>query len=231
MRAVLRLSLLTATFLAVGTLRADSISYTIKDIGAFTSYRTNNVGQSYSGTGFVGLYNFGGSGEFAHLFGIEDTAYSRTALNVDISGLAGATINSAYLNFVLKDGTSGTQNVTLTSFTADGSLEYFWNAPDNLGSSNYSVTGHSVNSLNVTSMLQNQVAAGADWFGLHLKGSNLYQWTYTYTGYGDTADEALVRLVVDYSPSEVPTPGSFVALIGMGGIGLVGLARRRRMAR
>ena len=45
-----------AMLVAVGQAQAGSITYTIEDIGTFPDYAIANTGQSYLGTGFVGLY-------------------------------------------------------------------------------------------------------------------------------------------------------------------------------
>jgi hypothetical protein len=196
--------------LAANQTQATVVTYTIEDIGTFANYTTLNSGQTYSGTGFVGLYEtaLNGSDMFGHLFGLEDVNFSRTALEVDVSGLAGATINSARLDFTLQNGASASQSVTATSFTANGNLGWFWTPPDTLGSATHTVVGQSPNSLDVTSLLAAQVAANATWFGLHLSGTSAYQWTYTWPGLGYDPDSANVRLVVDYSA--VPEPSTFV---------------------
>ena len=194
----------------------------ITDIGAFPDYTVNNTGQSYAGTGFVGMYP--STDRFAHLFGVEQSGFSRTAMEADIAFLSGATINSAVLSFNLLSG-SGTQNLTVTSFTADGTLEYFWNSPDNLGSVVASAD-IGANSIDVTGLVQSQATASASWLGLHVQGSTRNQWTYTYTGYGYGADSANVRLTIDYDAgtSAVPEPASAAVwglLASVCGIGAV----------
>ena len=196
---------------AAGQTRAGLIAYQIEDIGAFAGFTSPNTGQTYSGTGFVGMY---AANEFGHLFGLEGSDYSRTALQVDISALAGSTITSALLTFDLLDGSSATQNVTVTSFTANGNLGYFWTPPDNLGSDLFSVEGQTSNAFDITAFLQERINAGADWLGLHLQGSSQSQWTYTHGGAGYTSDRAGMRLIVDYTPAVVPEPSTF-AIFGI----------------
>jgi len=221
------ISLAAALTAALAT-HAASISYVITDIGTFEPYSVDNTGQSFSGTGFVGLYETArnGADQFVHLFGVEQNDYSRTALQVDISALAGATITSAYLSFDLIDGGAGPQDVTLTSFTADGTLEWLWTPPDVLGTLVRSVVD-SPNSLDVTSLLQERVSNGANWFGLHLQGSTEYMWTYTSAGEDGNPDSANVRLNVEFANVPEATPGS---VLGLAGITIGGLAvlRRRR---
>ena len=211
---------LVALMAVVSSADAEVQTYVIEDIGTSADYSTPDIGQSYSGTGFVGMY----ATEFVHLFGVEQTDHSRTALQADISGLGGVTIQSAFLSFDLTNGNDATQNVTVTSFTADGSLEHFWTPPDNLGSAVHSVTGLSSNVLDVTSFLRDRVAAGDDWLGLHLQGSTEYQWADTSTEFGANADEANVRLVVDYG-TDVPEPATLTLL----GVCAIALGCWRRM--
>jgi hypothetical protein len=232
-RAFTRAVIVGLGLLLAGRAHADSITYDIKDIGTFSSYTDTQTSDTFTGTGFVGLYgSTEGSISFAHLFGIEHSDYSHTALNVDVSGLAGSTINGAFLDFTLLNGYPETQSVTATSFDANGTLAYSFNPPSNLGFLTFPVNGLADNSLDVTPLLASRVGVGNNWFGLYLNGSSLYQWTYTYSGYGYNADSAKVRLVVDYTPGEVPDtpePNSLV-LLATGGLPLLGYLRRRKLA-
>jgi hypothetical protein len=208
---------------------ADSVTYTIPDIGSFKDFSSSDTSATFSGTGFVGLYGPRVGDGFNHLFGIELDNFSRTELNVDVSGLAGSTINSAFLSFDLKDGFADPQTVTATSFDANGALGYSFDAPSNLGTGSYPVNGLASNSLDVTSLLTDRISANQDWFGLYLQGSTVQQSTYAYDFPTSSilADRANVRLTVDYTPCVTPEPGS-MALLATGVLPLLGFRRRRR---
>ena len=198
-----------------GEVRAELLTYQIEYIGEFGT--TPNLGQVYSGTGYVGMWD----NHFVSLLGLDKDDFTRTVLQIDISGLEGSTINSAQLDFTLLNGSSGTQTVTVTSFTADGELAYFWTPPDDLGSNTYSVTGLADNSLDVTDLLQERVSSAADWLGLHLRASTLNH----FTQLGDS-DTAQVRLVVDHA--RVPEPSCLV-LVGIAASATgISIVRRRR---
>lgn len=213
--------LLTALVCGVFAMSANatSITYDILDIADFANYSDSDLSQTWTGDGFIGMYD----DSFVHLFGIEIEDFSRTALNVDVSALAGATITSAYLEFVLDFNSGTTQDVTVTSFDADGTLGYFWDAPTVEGSQVYSVSAIGANSLDVTALLQSRVSANEDWFGLHLQGSTEFQYTYMF----DSPDDAMVRLVVEYDSAPIPEPAT-LSLLGLGLAGLVVRSRRNK---
>ena len=232
-RVFTRAVIVALGLLLAGRAHAVSITYDLKDIGVFNSYMDTHTSDTFTGTGFVGLYgSVEGTNAFGHLFGLEGSDYSHTALNVDIGGLAGSSINSAVLDFTLLNGSAGTQTVTATSFDANGTLAYSFDPPSDLGSLNFPVNGFADNSLDVTPLLASRAGAGNNWFGLYLNGSSLGQWTYTYSGYRNDADSAKVRLVVDYTPGQIPSdpdPNS-LALLATGGLPLLGFLRRRKLA-
>jgi hypothetical protein len=65
-----------------------TMTYTLLDIGNFAGYSVAAVGQTFSGTGFVGEYS---GNQFGHLFGLEGSS-SMTNAQIDLSGLSGMTI-------------------------------------------------------------------------------------------------------------------------------------------
>lgn len=206
--------------------QAAIVTYELPDILTFTTYTDTNVAATYSGTGFGGMYNTRANDvpAWVHLFGVEQTDYSRTVMQVDISGLSGQTIVSATLSFLLLDGAAGPQDVSLTAFDGGaGALSYQWNAPAiNYGNLVASVTT-GANAIDVTSLLAASVGGGDSWFGMHLQGTDQFMWTYTYAGFNYGADRAVVRLTVE--TAAIPEPGT-LALIGLALAGLAGARKR-----
>ena len=203
---------------------ASSISYSILDILTPTSASSvANTGQTFSGTGFVGVYS---SNDFGHVFGLEN-GFSRTNLQVDIGALSGVTINSATLSFVLRENAGTGGSLTISSYDANGQLGYLFNPP---AAAYGTATGGFVDgpdapqAYNVTAILQSGVAAGEDWLGLLLFNSGTNR--FTFAGNGFSTDRAEVRLTVDYSVAEPAT----LALVGLPLL-LTGLGVRRRARR
>lgn len=210
---------------------AATISIPITDIGTFQDYTNPNTTDTYSGTGFVGLYSTAANDvdAWVHLFGLESSDYSRTILQADLSALAGHSITSATLSFSILDGGAGPHGIIITSYDADGTLRYSWDAPGNLGT----VTGNAdqgVNTFDVTSLVSSRLAGGDSWLGLHLQGTDdcCFMWTYTDPGNDRTPDSALVRLDITYDgQGEIPEPGTY-GLMAAGLASLAWLSRRRR---
>jgi hypothetical protein len=204
------LLLLIAAVLALGfNCQAAVIVYAIQDIGSFEDYASTDLNQTFPGTGSVGMNpDFGFGPSYAHMLGLEDVDYSRTILEVDISALAGLTINSAILSFQLLNGSESSHGIQATSYTATGNLAYAWDPPDNLGTISGTVNS-GANTLDVTSLLAARAGASAGWLGLHLQGSDhQYLWTYTWTGFFYNSDSAQMRLTVDYTEGTIPEPGT-----------------------
>lgn len=227
--------LATATFAFSSLVASAQVAvFNITDLLTSQSYTDSNTAQTFNGTGFVGLYSTAGNGSdaFAHLFGLEQSDYSRTALQVDVSSLIGLPILSATLSYDLLHGYTANQTVTATAYTSNGSLGYFWNAPSNIGQVSFTSFGQSPNSVDVTALLTTALGNGDSWFGLHLQGSSEYQWTYTLNG---DIDAANVRLTVNYlqagPPGAVPEPSTY-GMIGAAALaGLVAWRRFRQAAR
>ncbi len=200
----------------------------LPDIGTFTGYVEFDSGQTYSGTGFLGVYNSNvyGQAAFAHLFGLEGASFSRTIAQIDISAFAGQTINSAILKFDILENFNSNNPLTVTGFAGNGALGYIFNAPvATYGTANAIVNGS--NSVDITALVASAVGANANWLNLHLATANGGQWTYTYTGFGYSADRANVSLTID-SGAGVPEPATWALMIA--GFGLVGAASRRRQS-
>ena len=218
---------LVAALAPVGS-QAAIVTYSLPDVLTFGDYLESNVAATYAGDGFGGMYNAAAMGapEWAHLFGVELTDYSRTIMQVGIGGLSGQTILSATLSFKLLDGGLGPHDLTLTGFDGgSGNLAYQWDAPV----TNYGTAGTTAfngdNSIDVTALLAASVGAGDTFFGMHLQGADASDllWTYTYTGFDYGPDRAEVRLTVE--TAVVPQPASLV-LFGVG-FALAALVRRR----
>jgi hypothetical protein len=147
-----------------------SVPISLPDIGTFASYEDYNTSDTFTGTGFLGIYPPAeGAPAFAHLFGLENYGYiySETELQAPISQFLNTTIVSAYLDFSLVDG-DGTTPVTVTSFTTTGTLGYNTSAPNNLGSLVAPGITLGANSINVTTLVQNAINADQNYLGLYL---------------------------------------------------------------
>jgi|SRR5579859_2064756 len=215
-----------ALFVAAVSARANNV-YSIQDLGTYAGYEDTTLSDTFAGTGFVGIYSTAGqgpSGAFGHLFGLENYngAYSESELEVNISGLSD--VSSAILSYNLLNGSAGSQSVTVTSFSANGSLGFNQTPPSNLGTTTFTSTGLSANSVDVTTLLQNAIAANQTWFGLYLtpNGPNDSQWTYTWSADNANPNSASVQLTV----TTVPEPSTFALAIVPAALALIGIRRR-----
>jgi hypothetical protein len=198
-----------------GIANAGLIEYELLSISDRQSSTTN----TYSGDGYISAY----SSYYGGIFCIERVSCKTTVqTNIDdLLNLGDITINSVFLSFDLKRGSTNTQNVTASAFDSNGVLAHYFSAPTSYAQSIFSVTGLSSNSLDITDIFEQGYNLGNDWFALHLNASTENMWTWTFAL--SDLDDANVRIAVDYTVSSVPEPSTLAIFA----LGMIGLASRR----
>lgn len=216
LRTTLAATLLAAAGLCAAPARATIVTFDILQL----SHDADPLGSQYAGTGYVGLYQ----DSFNGVFGIENWIgfESRTALQVDVSSLAGATIHGARLDYSIVHST-GPQAVQLEAFTSTGVLGHAWN-PANVLLAGLAPSDIGDNSLDVTDYLQQGLAANTGWFGLWLAATDQPQWT--SANRSGEPDGARVRLTVDFEAPSTTVPEPMT--LGLVATGLLALALSRR---
>lgn len=223
MKSIVSAALLGASVLVSAPALAGPTTIAIEDITTHPEYTVSNTGQTYTGTGFVGMYS---DNEFNHLFGVEGGSSSTTA-QIDISGFHGS-VGSAVISFDILNGGGGPYPVTITGSAGTGTLAYdFDGGPADYGSVTSGVNMGG-NSFDITAIVNAALAANEDWLDLHFQATNggdccLY--TYTNADFGGNADSANLRLTIDGSGA-VPEPASWALMLG--GFGMIGGAMRSR---
>jgi hypothetical protein len=221
------------SFFFAASSHAATTTYSLPFIGTWGGYTSTDLTQTFVGDGFIGMYESAKNSEdqFASLFGIEETDYSRTNLQVNIAALLGRSVTSAVLSFELNVGGSG-QTALVTGYGGNGALGYQWAAPAvNYGSVS-DATADGANQIDVTALVAAAAASGNPWMNLHLQGTVDSVYAYTYAGDGYPVDSANVQLTVVYGDAvPVPVPGLGVVGLALLSVGVVGVGMRRQRRR
>lgn len=212
-----------ALALASSAAHADTVTIPLLDIVAGP---ITDVGQSFTGNGFIGFDTGPGFHGYEHFFALNG-AEDQSKIQVDVSSFSGKWINSATLSFDLAFVQSIPDNVyRVYGEVGDGHLSYDHDLTDN---SFGFVTGKAAlgsNTIDVTSLLRYASANDVSWLDLNPTSASYIGWYQAYSLYRDYAS---VRLSIDYSdtpPPAVPEPTSWALLVS--GFALVGGTMRAR---
>ncbi len=234
-RTQLSAAALALTIGAASSAYAGTFEFVLPDLGTFESFVSDDPGQTFRGTGFVGMINpssAAGDETWAHLLGVESYSRSRTLMQLELAPLAGQKVLSATLRFQILDGADqGTNSIVVQGFDGGaGDLELSWRWPDHAhGSSVGNASAGSEAAIDITQQLRYSVDHGHEWLGLHLQAfgtKSLY--TATYDPLSQLSpDRAGVR--IDVITGAVPEPATWALMLG--GVALMaGLRWRRRAA-
>ncbi len=213
---------------------AGTFEFVLPDLATFESFISDDPGQTFRGTGFVGMIDDRwGSGKktWAHVLGLESDSLSRTLMQLELAPLQGQKVVSATLRFnILHGDEQGTNSVVVQGFDGGaGDLALSWAWPGHAhGSSVGTATAGSASAIDITQQLKFSVDHGHDWLGLHLQAvgtRNLFTATHDYPSLL-FPDRAGVR--IDVITAAVPEPASWALMLG--GVALMAGLRRRPRA-
>ena len=161
--------------------------------------------------------------------------YIETQLQANISALSGLNITSASLSFNFNhqyDGYGSDIDLLFTSFDSNGTLGWY-NSQYNVGGApvaalgnvglSFAETDYGVHSIDVTTLVQDRIDGGEDYFAMLMETTSESNYEYTYQYPAESSD---VVLTVHYEET-VPEPATMVAL-GCLGAGMIGARRMRR---
>ena len=160
----------------------------------------------------------------AQLFA-DDAGEYRGALEFDISGLpAGQMIDSATLSLFARTGrpTSSEPNLEVHGYTGDGIINLSDFTQNNLLMEFTSVGDGETLVANVTSLIQSLYTGGNAFAGFNTRTTTTGGQIVLQAKESSTLTMPSPQLMISYSATAVPEPGSFAFL----GMGLVWMARR-----
>jgi MYXO-CTERM domain-containing protein len=216
------------------------VQYDLRDLGRFEDFVADSGAGTYTGTGFLGMYNDRWTHRgvtWSHAFDLARPDDGRTLMQLDLAPLAGQRVVSATLSFRILDAEpfwDGTR-FRITGFdNGDGRLGMTWDAPtDALGQVEHALDPYTpaTQRFDVAALIQAALASDVDWLGLHLQNTDGGPAaTYTYQFLEDELrsvidlDRAQVRLEV--ITADVPEPAGWA----LGLTALAALAGTRRRA-
>jgi PEP-CTERM motif len=221
---------------------AATYQFALPDIGQFDDFIAENGSATFTGNGFVGMYNDRWSHHgitWSHSLDLNLANDGRTLMQMDLAPLQGQNIVSATISFRILDGYDA-PNSTLVRFTGfdngAGNLGMTWDAPTtSFGSVEHEVFNGSPDSqaFDITSLLRAGQDSGSAWLGLHLQ--NLGEGQLSTRTYEFLLDEQIAvldldraQVRIDIVTTPVPEPTSWAMLLA-GVSAVVWTQRRRRL--